>query len=79
MKFLYFSIKYRYSDILLKKTFSSFITVCFAAIIYTCYCAGMFFVTSASLYGTSASRYHLNLRRSTELAETVPISAYSEA
>ena len=44
------------SHILLIKTWTSFITVCFAAI--TLVIVNMFSVTSASRYITSASRYH---------------------
>ena len=50
---MYFSIKCRYSDILLEKT--SLITICFAAI-HT-YCVGMVSAPSASRYVTSALRY----------------------
>ena len=54
MKFMYFSIKYRYSDILLKKT--STLLCCD----HTCYCVNMVSVTSAARYITSASHnmYH---------------------
>ena len=54
----------------------------------TCYCVGMVSVASASRYVTSASRYQsrsmifirgLGPRKSTELAETVPIAANAMA
>ena len=82
MKFMYFSIKYRYSDILLKKTFTS---LCCN---HTCYCANMVSVTSAARYITPASHYiyhpryqsrsmmyirGLILRKFANLAEAVPI------
>ena len=54
MKFMYFSIKFPYSDILLKKTTeTSFLTVCFCCN-HTCNCVGMVSVTSASHNVTSA-------------------------
>ena len=55
--FMFSPINYHYSDILLKKI--NFI--CFAAITldHTCYCVNKVYVTSASRYLTSASRYHL--------------------
>ena len=56
MKFMYFSIKYRSSDILLIKKQASFITVCFAAN-HTYYIVNMVSVTSSSRYITAASRY----------------------
>ena len=51
-----FSIKYRYSDILLKKhkLHLSRLFCCN----HTCYCVNMVSVTSTSRYKTSASRYH---------------------
>ena len=61
MKVIYFSIKYRYSNILLKKKTTSFITVCFAAII--CCCVNMVSVTSASRYIASASLYFPRYQR----------------
>ena len=52
MKFMgFYSIKYRYSDILLKNI-NFIITVCFAAI-HTYNCVGMVSVTSASRYVAS--------------------------
>ena len=76
---MFFSIKYRYDDILLKKK-------TFVLLHHICYCVNMGSVTSASRYITSASRYHprYQIRSSmdirglipqnfAELAETVPI------
>ena len=45
-----FLIKYRYSDILLKKNVTSFMT---------CDCVGIIFVTSTTRYDTLASRYQI--------------------
>ena len=83
----FFSIKYRYSDILLKKTIN-FIAVCFSCK-YTCHCVTMASAMSASRYLTSASRYHPRYqsrssmfihgmfpRMFAELAEAVPIGAF---
>ena len=56
MKLMYFSIKYHYSDILLKKE-NSFIYNYSFHHNHTCYCVDMVSVTSASRYVTSASRY----------------------
>ena len=85
MKFMFFSIKYSYSDILLKnyKLPSSCLFCCN----HTCYCVNMVSVTSASHYITSASCYHLRFQsRSSmyiyglipwnfvELTEAVPIA-----
>ena len=82
MKFKYFSIKYCYSDTLLKKhkLHLSRLFCCN----HTCYCVNMVSVTSVSHYITSASCYHPRYQcRSTmyirglipwnfaELAETV--------
>ena len=55
MKFMYFSIKYRYSDILLKNIY--FIHKRLLCCNHTCYYAGMVSVTSVSRYVTSALRY----------------------
>ena len=81
MKFMYFSIKYRYRDILLKKNNNINLIYnrlfCFN---HTCYCVGM---VSASRYVASATHYQsrssMNIQgliqlNSTELAETVPIT-----
>ena len=56
MMFVYFSIKYRFSDILLKKhkLHLSRLFCCN----HTCYCVNMVSVTSVSRYITSLSRYH---------------------
>ena len=56
-----FSIKYRYSDILLKKYSGLFCCN------HTCYCVAMVSVTSASRYITSASRYHPRYPRYTSV------------
>ena len=85
MKFMYFSIKYRYSDILLKKNIN-FIYSCLFCFNHTCYCVNMASVMSASRYITAASRYHpryqsrssmyicgLIARNFAELAKAVPI------
>ena len=74
MKFMYFSIKYRYSNILLKKN----INFIYNHLIYcnhTCHCVGMVSMTSASHYVMSASHQILDVhprsdsRNSTELAD----------
>ena len=57
LKFKYFSIKYRYSYILLKKNIN-FIYNLLLCCNHTCYSVNMVYVTSASRYITSASRYH---------------------
>ena len=58
MKLMYFSIKYRYSDILLKKHKIHLKTVFFAAITFkSCNCVGMVSATPASHYVSSLSRY----------------------
>ena len=71
MKFMHFSIKYRY--IIYMRLFCCN---------HTCYCVGMVSVTSASRYVTLASRYQIRSlmyirgpipRNSTDLAEAVPI------
>ena len=49
MKFMYFSIKYCYSDILLKKNIN-FIYSCLLCSNHTCYCVNMVSVTSVSRY-----------------------------
>ena len=85
MKFTYFSIKNRYSDILLEKH-KLHLNRLFCCN-HTCYYANMVSVTSASRYLTSASRYHpryqsrssmyirgLIPRNFAELAEAVPIT-----
>ena len=54
---MYFSIKYRYSDILLQTLINLIYNRLFCCN-HTCYCVNMVFVTSASRYITSASRYH---------------------
>ena len=51
MKFMYFSIKYRNSDILLKKNFIYNRLFCCN---HTCYRVNMVYVTSASRYKPSA-------------------------
>ena len=58
---MYFSIKYRYSDILLKrhKLYLSRLFCCK----YTCYCVNMVSVTSVSRIITSASCYHPRYQR----------------
>ena len=79
-----FLIKYRYSDILLKK--HKLHSSCLFCCNHTCYCVNMVPVTSESHYITSASRYHTRYqsrssmyilglipRNFTELAEAVPI------
>ena len=81
---VFFSIKYRYTDILLKKhkLHLSHLFCCN----HTCYFLNMVSVTSASRYITSESRYHpryqsrssMNIRgliprNFAELAEAVPI------
>ena len=80
MKFMYCSIIYRYSDILLKK--HNFIYNRLFCCNHTCYCVGMVSVTSASSYVTAASRNQnrslmyipgLIPRNSMELAWVVPI------
>ena len=53
---MFFSIKYRYSDILLKKH-KLHVSRLFCCN-HICYCVNMVSVTSASRYITSASRYH---------------------
>ena len=88
MKFKFFSIKYRYSDILLKKhkLHLSRLFCCN----HTCYCVNMVSVMSASCYITSASHYHLGYqsrssmyicglftRNFAKLAEAVPIGVDS--
>ena len=80
------SIKYRFRDILLKKTSSKPLFCCN----HTCYCVNMVSVTSALRYITSASRYHpryqsrssMNIRgliprNFAELAEAVLIDLIS--
>ena len=79
------SIKYRSSDILLKKKHKLHLS-CLFWCNHVCYCVDMVFVTSASRYMTSASRYHpryqsrssmyihgLIPRKFAELDEAVPI------
>ena len=61
MKFMYFSIKYRYIDILLKKH-KLHLNRLFCCN-HTCYCVNMVSVTSASRYIRSASRYHPRYQR----------------
>ena len=56
MKFMYFSIKYRYSDILLKKNIKFRYSRMFCCS-HTCYCVGMVSVMPASCYVMSASHY----------------------
>ena len=85
MKFMFFSIEYRYSDILLKK--HKLHLSCLFCCNHTCYCVNMVSVTSVSCYLTSASHYHpryqsrssmyirgLIPRNFAELAEAVPIA-----
>ena len=57
MKFIFFSIKYCYSDILLKKKHKFHFSHLFCCN-HTCYCVNMVSVISASCYITSASHYH---------------------
>ena len=80
MKFMYFSMQYRYSDILLKKNNINFIYNRLICCNHTCVC--MVSVSSASRYVTSASHYQsrssmniggLILRNSTELVEAFRI------
>ena len=84
MKFMFFSIKYRYSDILLKKKHQHILSRLHCCN-HTCYCINIVYVTSASHYITPASRYYpryqsrssmyirgLIPRNSAELAEAVP-------
>ena len=79
-----FSIKYRYSDILLKK--HKLHLSCLFCCNHTCYCVNMVSVASVLLYIMSASRDHLRYqsrslmyirglipRNFAELAEAVPI------
>ena len=84
MKFMFFSKKYRYSNILLKKHKLHLSRLfCYN---HTCYCVNMVSVMSVSRFITSASRYHPHYRRRSsmyipsliprnfmELAEAVPI------
>ena len=81
-KFMYFSIKYHYSDILLKHINFIYNRLFFCN--HTCYCVGKVSVTPVSRYVTSASRNQsrssmhirgLIPRKSTELAEAV-LTAY---
>ena len=60
MKGMYFSIKYCYSDILLKKNFIYNRLFCCNHI---CYCVNMVSVTSASRYKVSASLYFPRYQR----------------
>ena len=55
--FMYFSIKYRLSSILLKKKIHKLHLSRLFGFIHTCYCVNMVSVTSASRYIMSASRY----------------------
>ena len=86
MKFMYFPMKYCYSDILLKKKHINFIYNHLFCCIHTCYSVNMVSVTSALRYITTASRYHpcyqsissmyirgLILRNFAELTDAVPI------
>ena len=86
MMLMYFSLKYRFSGISLKRHQLHY--NCFFCCDHTCYCGNMISVTSASFYLTSASRYlprcqsrslmyirGLIPRNFAELAETVPIVA----
>ena len=83
---MFFSIKYRFNDILLKKQQHKLHYGRLFCCNHTCYCVNMGSVTSASRYLTSASRYRpryqsrssmhihgLIPRNSAELAEAVPI------
>ena len=85
MKFMYFSIKYRYSDILLKKKQQHKLHLN-SLFCCTCYCVNRVSVTSASNYITSVLCYHpcyqrrssmyirgLIPRNFAELDEVVPI------
>ena len=56
MKVFVFSIKYRYSDILLKKHKLHFSRLFCCS--HTCYCVNMVLVMSVSRYIMSALRYH---------------------
>ena len=78
-----FSIKYHFSDILLKNI--NFIHNHLFCCNHICYCVGMVSVTSGSCYITSASHYQgrslMNIRglitgNSTELADAVPIDLF---
>ena len=80
MKLMYFSIKYRYSNSLLKthKLHLLFLVLLLSHLL----CVGMVSLTSASRYATSVSRFQsrssmyirgLIPRISTELAKAVPI------
>ena len=77
MKFMYFSIKFRYSDILLKK--HELGLNCLFCCNHTCYCVNMVSVTSASCYHpryqSRSSMYISALipRNFTEFAEAVQI------
>ena len=82
MKCMYCSIKFCYSDILLKKKSINFIYNHLFCCNHTCYCVNMFFVMPASCYITSASRFQsrssmyirgLIPRNFAELTEAVPI------
>ena len=86
MKFMYFLIKYRNSDILLKKHKLRSIYKLLFCCNHTCFCVNIVYVTSASRFITSASRYHprcqsrssmyirgLIPRNFAELADAVPI------
>ena len=92
MKFMFFSIKYRYSDILLKKQQHKLHLSRLFCCNHTCYCVNMVSLTSASRYITSASCYHpryqsrssmyirgLIPRNYAELAKAVPIAASAYA
>ena len=74
MKFMYFSIKYRYSDILLKKHKLIIYDRLFCCN-HTCYCVKMLSVMSVS-HCQSRWLYIRGLIpwNSTELAEAVPIA-----
>ena len=59
MNFMFFfSIKYSYSDILLKKKTHKLHLSRLLCCNHKCYCVNMVLVTSASRYMTSASHYH---------------------
>ena len=87
-----FSIKYRYSDILLKKKQHKLHLSRLFCCNHACYCVNMVSVTSASRYIKSASRYHPRIqsrssmyirglipRYFAELAEAVPNGSFGSA
>ena len=75
MKLMNFSIKYRFSDIVLKKKLHSMYNLFFGCN-PTCYFGGMVSSTAASGYQFRSLVYIRGLipRNSSELAEAVPIA-----